>query len=170
MEASVGQPSYSATGWSFRAGTEADLRWWTGWTARETRARSPQAAPVVDLDGAAGYVLDDDLESPAGRPGGRSLPTLDPTTMAWKDRHWYLGRTPHVVLHPTATRGDRLVGGRRRRLEPAADGEIVFQLLEDVGSDAVRAVEAEAARLTDWLGDVRFSPGFLPPFQRELAA
>ena len=32
-----------------------------------------------------------------------------------------------------------------------------------------RAVEAEAERVADWLGDVRFSPGFLPPFQRGLA-
>ena len=29
---------------------------------------------------------------------------------------------------------------------------------------------AEADRLRAWVGDVRFSPGFLPPFQRELGA
>ena len=50
-----------------------------------------------------------------------------------------------------------------------ADGEIVYRLLEDVGSDATAAIEAEAERLQAWLGDVRFKPGFLPPFQRELA-
>ncbi len=44
-----------------------------------------------------------------------------------------------------------------------------FALLEDVGADAVRAVESEAERVAAWLGDVRFSPGFLPPFQRSLA-
>jgi hypothetical protein len=59
-----------------------------------------------------------------------------------------------------------VVGGWSRR----PDGAIVFRLLEDVGSDAVSAVEAEAERVGDWIGDVRFSPGFLPPFQRELAA
>jgi hypothetical protein len=46
----------------------------------------------------------------------------------------------------------------------------VYRVLEDVGSDAVRAVEQEAARLAAWLGDVRLSPGFLPPFQRALGA
>ena len=46
----------------------------------------------------------------------------------------------------------------------------LFRLLEDVGRDAQRAVETEAARVAEWLGDKRFSPGFLPPFQRELAA
>ena len=35
---------------------------------------------------------------------------------------------------------------------------------------AASSAEAEAARVQEWLGDVRFSPGFLPPFQRELAA
>ncbi len=60
----------------------------------------------------------------------------------------------------------RVVGGWSQR----RDGEIVYKLLEDVGSDAVAAVEKEAERVAEWLGDVRFSPGFLPPFQRSLAA
>ncbi len=51
----------------------------------------------------------------------------------------------------------------------AADGEIAFRLLEDVGAEAVAAIEAEAARTQAWIGDARFSPSFLPPFQRELA-
>jgi hypothetical protein len=55
-------------------------------------------------------------------------------------------------------------GGAQRR-----DGEIVFRLLEDIGADAVRAVESEAVRLATWLGEVRFAVGFLPPFQRALA-
>jgi hypothetical protein len=46
----------------------------------------------------------------------------------------------------------------------------VYRLLEDVGPDAEAAVEAEAGRLEAWLGDVRLSPGFLPPFQRALTA
>ena len=41
-------------------------------------------------------------------------------------------------------------------------------LLEDVGSDARAAIDAEVDRLAAWVGDVRFSPGFLPPFQRAL--
>ena len=45
----------------------------------------------------------------------------------------------------------------------------VWKLLEDVGADALRAVELEAERVADWVGDVRFSPSFLPPFQRSLA-
>ena len=91
--------------------------------------------------------------------------------MGWKEREWYLG--PHAPTlfdsngnaGPTVWWGGRVVGGWSQR----RDGEIVYRLLEDVGADAVRAVESEAERLTDWLGEVRFSPGFLPPFQRALA-
>ena len=60
----------------------------------------------------------------------------------------------------------RVVGGWSQR----PDGEIAFGLLEDIGADGVRAIEAEAQRLAAWLGDVRFSPSFLPPFQRALHA
>jgi hypothetical protein len=159
---------------AFGPATETDLRWWTGWTARETRAALatiPHAE--VDLDGARGVVLAGDLdrtEPPA--PSAALLPTLDPTTMGWKERDWYLGPHAGVLFDrngnagPTVWWDGRIVGGWAQR----RDGEIVFRLLEDVGSDAVRAVEAEVARLAAWLGDVRVSPGFLPPFQRELTA
>jgi hypothetical protein len=67
---------------------------------------------------------------------------------------------------PTVWWDGRVVGGWSQR----RDGEIAYRLLEDIGSDAEAAVEAEAGRLEAWLGDVRISPGFLPPFQRALTA
>ena len=159
---------------TFGPATERDIRWWTGWTAREARAALavvPHAA--VDLDGATGFALTGDLDrSERMEPSAALLPTLDPTTMGWKERDWYLG--PHARLlfdtngnaGPTVWWDGRIVGGWSQR----RDGEVAFRLLEDVGADAVRAVEAEAVRVAAWLGDVRFAPGFLPPFQRELAA
>ena len=158
---------------AFGPATETDVRWWTGWTLRETRAALASVPhALVDLDGATGYVLDGDLEAtPAPEPSAALLSTLDPTTMGWKERDWYLG--PHAGIlfdsngnaGPTVWWEGRIVGGWSQR----RDGEIALGLLEDVGRDARAAIDAEAARVQAWLGDVRFSPGFLPPFQRGLA-
>ena len=159
---------------AFGPATETDIRWWTGWTAREARAALAVVPhTIVDLDGAAGFVLADDLERAERlEPSAALLPTLDPTTMGWKERDWYLGEHASLLFDsngnagPTAWWEGRVVGGWSQR----RNGEIVYRLLEDVGREAVEAIEAEAARVAAWLGDVRFSPGFLPPFQRELAA
>jgi hypothetical protein len=159
---------------AFGPATETDLRWWTGWTAREVRA-ALAAVPheTVDLDGATGLALagdDEPVEPP--EPWAALLSTLDPTTMGWKERDWYLGPHASVLFDsngnagPTVWWDGRVVGGWSQR----RDGEIVYRLLEDVGADAVAAIEAEVARLRDWVGDVRFAPGFLPPFQRALAS
>jgi hypothetical protein len=155
-------------------GTEFDLRWWTGLTARTIRqALAAVDAVSVELEGGSGLVLPDDLEHVENpEPVAALLPTLDATTMAWKEREWYLG--PHGLIlfdrngnaGPTVWWDGRVVGGWSQR----RDGEIVVRVLEDVGSEAERAVEQEAGRIASWLGDVRLSPGFLPPFQRALGA
>lgn len=159
---------------AFGPATETDIRWWAGWTAREARAALASVPhATVDLDGAPGIVLADDLEPLASpEPAAALLPTLDPTTMGWKERDWYLGPHADALFDrngnagPTVWWDGRVVGGWSQR----KDGEIVVRLLEEVGADGVRAVEAEAERLAAWLGDVRLAPGFLPPFHRTLSA
>jgi hypothetical protein len=159
---------------AFGPGTEADIRWWAGWSARDARealAAVPHA--VVELDGAAtGFVLGDDGEpESAPDPSAALLPSLDSTTMGWKERDWYLG--PHATAifdrngnaGPTVWWDGKIVGSWAQR----PDGVIAHRLVEDVGADGEAAVAAEAERLAEWLGDVRVTPRFRTPLERELA-
>jgi hypothetical protein len=159
-------------GWlrSFGPGTAADLKWWLGSTAAAARkALAELGAVEVDLEGQTGYLLPDDLEieEPVD-PWPALLPPLDPTTMGWFERDWYLG--PHRMplfdtsgnAGPTIWWDGRIVGGWRQSVA----GEVVLQLLEDVGADAAKALEREAARLTEWLGNVRLSPRFPSPLSK----
>jgi hypothetical protein len=49
------------------------------------------------------------------------------------------------------------------------DGEVAVRLLEDVGAEAVTAIEAAAARLSRWFGAVRVIPKFRTPLERQLS-
>jgi hypothetical protein len=92
--------------------------------------------------------------------------------MGWKERDWYLGGHGPLLFDgngnagPTIWSDGRIVGGWAQR----KNGELVYRLLEDVGSDAVAAVEAELARLTALLGTTRAVSRFPTPLERELVA
>jgi hypothetical protein len=159
---------------AFGPATLADLRWWTGLPARDVGAALASVGPVeVELDGGPGLVLPGD-EDPvtAPPPSAALLPALDPTTMGWKEREWYLGSHAPLLFDrngnagPTVWWGGRVVGGWTQR----RDGELAHRLLEDVGADARAAIDGEVERLRAWLGDVRVTPRFATPLQQELAA
>ncbi len=158
---------------AFGPGTLADLRWWTGWTVGEVR-RALEAIDVaeVDLDGATGLVLANDLEPvDETEPWAALLPALDSTVMGWTARGWFLGEHGPALFDrngnagPTVWWDGRVVGGWGQ----SASGEVVFRLLEDVGFDAVEAIESAAARLSAWLGRVRITPRFRTPLELELS-
>ncbi|RJL34676.1 winged helix DNA-binding domain-containing protein [Bailinhaonella thermotolerans] len=152
----------------------ADLKWWTGWTAAEVKKALARISPAeVDLGGVTGIALPGDLEpEPAPEPWAALLPALDPTVMGWQDRSWFLGEHAPALFDrsgnagPTVWWDGRVVGGWAQR----ADGEIVYRLLEDVGDDAAKAIEARAADLAAWLGPMRVTPRFRTPLERELVA
>jgi hypothetical protein len=156
----------------FGPGTEEDIRWWTGWTARAVRAALAAVNAVeVDLGGQTGYLLPDDLEpTPAPEPWVALLPSLDATTMGWKLRDWYLGGHKDALFDlsgnagPTIWVDGRIVGGWA--IHP--EGDVVMKLLEDVGREASESIDAEAARLTGWLKAARVVPRFPTPLYREL--
>ncbi len=91
--------------------------------------------------------------------------------MGWFERDWYLG--PHKAqlfdtngnAGPTAWWNGRIVGGWRQ----TDTGEVELQLLEDVGTEGRRALEDEAARLTEWLAGTRVVARFPSPLSKQIA-
>ncbi|PSL57539.1 winged helix DNA-binding protein [Saccharothrix carnea] len=158
---------------SYGPGTEADLKWWTGWNLGHTRAALTAAGAVpVELSTGTGYALPDDLD-PVDQPPpwAALLPALDSTPMGWQARDWYLPARHRPRLFdtagnvgPTVWWNGSVVGGWAQR----ADGGLVWELLDDVGADAEAAIAREADRLASWLGGVRVIPRFRTPLEKEL--
>jgi len=155
-------------------GTVTDLQWWAGWNLGQTRAALVDVDAVeVELENGTGFVLSDDADPVAeAEPWAALLPGLDSTPMGWKERDWYLG--PHAPrlfdrngnIGPTVWWDGRVVGGWAQR----ADGELVVEFLEQVGSECRNLVDAEVERLSDFLGPTRFTPRFRTPLERDLRA
>jgi hypothetical protein len=159
---------------AFGPGTEVDIKWWLGSTVTAVRqALAELEAVEVDLDGRVGYLLPDDLEpEDPVEPWAALLPPLDPTTMGWFERDWYLGPYKDQLFDsngnagPTVWWDGRIVGGWRQ----GEGGEVVLQMLEDVGADGMEAVQHEAARLTEWLGGTKVLARFPSPLSRAAEA
>ncbi|MCG7523177.1 winged helix DNA-binding domain-containing protein [Streptomyces sp. OfavH-34-F] len=161
---------------AYGPGTEGDLKWWTGWGAREVRAALAAAGAVeVRLEhGAAAWVAPGDTEpEPAPAPWAALLPALDPSGMGWADRDFHLPAEHRAALFdrsgnigPTVWWNGRIVGGWAQR----SDGELTWRLLTDPGREATAAIESEASRLASWVGEARITPRFRTPLERELTA
>ncbi len=158
---------------TFGPGTVDDLKWWTGWGAGEVGKALAAVQPVeVELGEAGpGLVLADDVESVrAPRPWVALLPALDATTMGWRHRDWYLGEHSPLLFDrmgnagPTVWCDGRVVGGWAQR----RDGDIAYRVLDDVGSEAMAAVDAAADQVHRLVGDIRYTTRFPTPLEREL--
>ncbi|RNM13788.1 winged helix DNA-binding domain-containing protein [Nocardioides pocheonensis] len=161
----VGPPLTEAAGYAalvtswlrtFGPGTETDLTWWLGATKSAVRRALAEVEAVeVRLAQGTGWVLPDDLddEEPVD-PWAALLPALDPTTMGWKERAFYLGDHAERLFDangnggPTAWWDGRIVGGWTQR----EDGSVVVVPAEPLDATAMRALDAEAESLTEWLG------------------
>jgi hypothetical protein len=146
-----------------------DLRWWAGWTVGATRRALADAGGGPPAAG--------DLGARAGGDAGpwaALVPSLDPTTMGWKERSWYLGDLGGSLFDangnagPTIWWSGRIVGGWAQR----PGGDVATRLLVDVGTEGETAVDAEAARLQAWLdaGGAVVRPRFPTPLLKELCA
>ncbi|HEY9367391.1 winged helix DNA-binding domain-containing protein [Streptomyces sp.] len=162
-------------------GTAEDIAWWTGWPNGQVREALGRIGPVeVELAEGTGLVLacarlGEELAAAGGskQPWIAFLPGLDPATMGWKHRDWYVDPAHRKLLYDSAGNGGptvwwngEIVGAWAQR----ADGEIAWRLLTDRGAEARAAVEAEAAALQDWLAHYRMTTRFPAPLTKELTA
>ncbi len=158
---------------AYGPGTEADLKWWTGWTLRDLRpALGALDLAEVEVDTGPAWVMADDLDAPTSvAPWAAFLPGLDPTIMGWRERRWYLGDRWESLFDrngnagPTVWWCGRVVGGWGQR----RDGSVVYRLTEDIGADAEAAISERAEALEEWLSGVRVTPRFANPLYRELS-
>ena len=118
-------------------------------------------------------MLADDVEpEPVPEPWIALLPALDPTPMGWIGRDWYLPPDCREALFdrtgnigPSIWCDGRIVGGWTQR----PDGSTPGGCSRDIGPELTAAVDAEAARLAEWMGEVRVIPKFRTPLEKELA-
>lgn len=151
---------------SFGPGTEDDIVWWLGSTKTVVRAALAELEAVaVSLDGGdTGWLLPDDVATvPDPGPWVALLPVLDPTIMGWKNRDFYLGPHRNQLFDTRGNAGTtawvdgRVVGCW---IQDAA-GVVHVRVLESVSADAQRSLDAEAVRLTEWLGGVKIGTGYV---------
>lgn len=138
---------------TFGPGTEEDIVWWFGATKTAVRAALADVGAVVVTvaQGGPAWLLPDDLavvESPG--PWAALLPTLDPTTMGWRGRAFYLNTDHTAYLFdsvgnavPTVWVDGRIVGGWSQDPE----GEVRIMLREKLPRHHLDLVEEARQRL-----------------------
>jgi hypothetical protein len=157
---------------TFGPGTEADMVWWLGSTKARVRSTLAELDAVqVGLEsGELGWLLPDDVDEfdqPVdAEPWVALLPTLDPTTMGWREREFYLDPVHTPFLFDRNGNGGstvwvdgRIVGcwvqDEHERVRPI--------LMEDISRDARRLLALEVDRLDEFLRGEHITDVFASP-------
>lgn len=156
--------------YTFGPGTEDDIVWWLGATKTVVREAigALDAVTVALEDGTTGWLLPDDLDHvPDPGPWVALLPVLDPTVMGWKGRDFYLGPHRERLFDRRGNAGTTAwVDGRVVGCWVQDDAGVArVRLVEDVPPAARRALDAEADRLSAWLGGLRVPMVYRSPAQ-----
>jgi hypothetical protein len=154
----------------FGPATTADVQWWTGWTAALTKqALTDCDAVPVDLEPAEGEPAvpgwlatgdEERVDDPARWVA--LLPGLDPTTMGWKQREWYLPAAAAELFDRNGNAGPaiwadgRVVGAWAHTPE----GVNRRRYFVDVPAATRRAVDERVEALSALVGDTRFTVRF----------
>ena len=134
-----------------------------GWTLGLTRRalEGCGAVPVTLADGPGWLAADDDPVDEA-EPWVALLPSLDPATMGWKQRSWYLPDAAAEAFDsvgnggPTIWVDGRIVGAWAQDKQ----GEVHLHYFEQVAAVRRREVDARVADLKAMVGDTRFAVRF----------
>ncbi len=159
---------------AFGPATTKDLQWWMGWTVATTRTALADCEAVqVRLDGGPGWLAPGDEEPPEPvDPWVALLPGLDPTTMGWKEREWYLPAAATDAFDrmgnagPTIWADGRVVGVWDQR----PDGEIRTHLFTPLTDAQQAEVARRVGDLTEMIGPTRFTVRFPSPVSTALRA
>jgi hypothetical protein len=158
--------------WTFGPATETDLVWWLGATKGVVRtALRDNGALEVQLDsGSTGWVLPNDTadleQSPEREPWVALLPTLDPTTMGWREREFYLeaAHTPYLFDRAGNAGTTVWVNGRIAGCWVQDEHEqVVPILMGEVSRDQRRLLDIQARRLDEFVGGEHIHNVFASP-------
>jgi hypothetical protein len=158
---------------AFGPGTSLDLQWWAGWTASTTRTALADAGavPVALEGGGTGWLApgDEQPADPVG-PWVALLPGLDPTTMGWKERAWYL---PVEAAHAFDRMGNAgptiwVDGHVAGAWVQGPDGEIRTHPFRALPPRRAAEVQQRAADLAGMIGKTRFTVRFPSPVSTAL--
>ena len=150
--------------------TTEDVRWWAGWPVTVARtALADAGAEEVLLDERPAWVAPGDA-APVEEPGPwvAALPSLDPTTMGWKQRGWYLPDAAADAFDANGNAGPTLwVDGRVvGAWAQAPDGRMLTHLTEEVAPARRAELDERLAVLAAAVGETRWTvrfPGRLRP-------
>jgi DNA glycosylase AlkZ-like len=158
---------------AFGPGTSTDLQWWMGWTVATTRnALADCDAAEVRLDDGPGWVApgDDKPVKPVGS-WVALLPSLDPTTMGWKERDWYLPSAAAQAFDRMGNAGPTIwVDGQVAGVWALTkNGEIRTHFFADPTPKQAAAVERRVEDLRKMIGDTAFTVRFPSPVSTALS-